>query len=162
MNYTCFKSPFGWVSVARSERGVARVSFGASTETDAENLLLGEIEATKSDAGLSEVVDLLTRYFNGNPVDFSLNLDLETGTAFRKRVWQAARQIPHGEVRTYGWIAQQIHRSKSARAVGGAMGANPLPIIVPCHRVIRSDGGLGGYSGGLHWKQRLLTLERVR
>jgi methylated-DNA-[protein]-cysteine S-methyltransferase len=162
LNYTCFSSPFGWVGVVRSDRGIACVTFGHPTEAEAENHLFNGIQATRSDAGLSEAVDQLTRYFNGEPVDFALDLDLTAGTEFHQAVWEAARRIPYGEVRSYGWLAQEVGNPKAVRAVGGAMGANPLPIIVPCHRVIRSDGGLGGYSGGLHWKSQLLALERKR
>ena len=164
INHTCFKSAFGWVGVAGSDRGVTRVIFGAPTQAIAVDRLLdsisvGEIVDTLNSA-LSKAVDLLARYFNGEPAGFDLDLDLEAGTAFQTDVWQVARQIPYGEVRSYSWIAQEVGKPKAARAVGGAMGANPLPIVVPCHRVIRSDGGLGGYSGGLHWKQKLLALER--
>ena len=160
LNYTCFKSPFGWVGVARSARGIVRVMFGASTEAGAESLLRNGMKAEKSLSGLSEAVDLLTRFFNGESGDFALDLDLTAGTEFETAVWGTTRRIPYGEVRSYGWIARKVGKPKAARAVGRAMGANPLPIIVPCHRVIRSDGELGGYSGGLHWKRRLLALER--
>lgn len=158
-NYTCFKSPFGWVSVAKSDAGIARVSFGHPTEATAENHLLNGIQATRSDSELSEAVNLLMCYFKGKRVDFPLNLDLRVGTEFQKTVWETTRRIPYGDVRSYGWIAREVGKPKAVRAVGGAMGANPLPIIVPCHRVVRSDGGLGGYSGGLHWKAQLLALE---
>ena len=160
-NYTCFQSPFGWVSVARSERGIVRVIFGASTEAEADSLLLNGMKATKSHSGLSKAVDLLTRYFSGEAISFGLDLDLAAGTEFQTAVWEITRQIPYGEARSYGWIAQEIGKPKAVRAVGRAMGANLLPIIIPCHRVIRSDGGLGGYSGGLRWKRQLLELERA-
>ena len=160
VNYTCFKSSFGWVGVARSTRGLVRVIFGKSSDSEAEELLTDDLETEKSAPGLSDTVDLLMRYFNGEPVDFALDLDLQAGTSFQKAVWQATSRIPYGEVRTYSWVAEEIQKPKAVRAVGNALGANPLPIIVPCHRVLRSDGGLGGYSGGLHWKPKLLALER--
>lgn len=160
LNYTCFESPFGWVVVAGSEQGIARIMFGASTEEEAEGLLLNEIQAVRSQSGLSEAVNLLTRYLNGMHVNFNIHLDLSAGTQFQIAAWQTARQIPYGAVQSYSWIAREIGRPKGARAVGQAMGANPLSIIVPCHRVVRSDGDLGGYSGGLHWKRQLLALER--
>ena len=162
MNHTCFKSSFGWVGVARSASGIARVIFGKSSESEAEEFLTGDLETKKSDSKLSDTIDLLIRYFNGEPVDFALDLDLQAGTSFQKAVWQATCRIPYGEVRTYSWIAEEIQKPKAVRAVGNALGANPLPIIVPCHRVLRSDGGLGGYSGGLHWKPKLLALEGKR
>jgi len=167
-NYTCFKSAFGWVSVAGSDRGIARVTFGAATEGTAIDWLFDGTETSRNaarsalDSELSSAADLLRRYFNGEPVDFALDVNLEVGTAFQKNTWQVAARIPYGEIRSYGWIAEEIGKPKAARAVGRAMGANLLPIIVPCHRVLRSNGGLGGYSGGLQWKERLLALERTQ
>ncbi len=160
-NYTCFKSPFGWVGVAKSPRGISRVVFGKSNEADVEDSLLSGTKATKSTEGLSEVVNLLQRYFSGKPVEFDLNLDLRAGTEFQQSVWRATYRIPYGEVRSYGWIAREIGKPLATRAVGSAEGANPLPIIIPCHRVLRSDGKLGGYSAGLHWKPKLLDQERA-
>ena len=159
MNYTCFKSSFGWVGLARSARGLTRVAFGKSTETDMEDFLLGAAQGIKSDQGLSEAVNLLSRYFNGEHVEFDLDLDLQAGTVFQRTVWNTTYQIPYGEIRSYGWIAKEIGKPQAMRAVGGAQGANPLPIIIPCHRVLRSDGRLGGYSAGLRWKPKLLALE---
>ena len=159
MNHTCFNSLFGWVGVARSDSGIARVIFGKSSESEAEELLTSDLETKKSDSKLSDTVDLLVRYFNGEPVDFALDLDLQVGTDFQKAVWQATCLIPYGEVRTYSWVAAEIQKPKAVRAVGNALGANPLSIIVPCHRVLRTDGGLGGDSGGLQWKPKLLALE---
>ena len=160
MNYTCFKSPFGWVGVAKSPRGISRVVFGKSDEAEVEDSLLSGTKATKSKEGLSETVNLLQRYFSGDPVEFDLNLDLQAGTEFQQSVWRATCRIPYGEFRSYGWIAREIGKPLATRAVGSAEGANPLPIIIPCHRVVRSDGKLGGYSAGLHWKPKLLDQER--
>lgn len=161
MNYTCFKSSFGWVGVAKSSRGISRVIFGKSNETEVENSLLLGTKATKSEEGLSKAVNLLQRYFRGESVEFDLNLDLQAGTEFQQLVWRTTYHIPYGEVRSYGWIAREIGKPLATRAVGSAQGANPLPIIIPCHRVLRSDGKLGGYSAGLHWKPKLLDQERA-
>ena len=86
-------------------------------------------------------------------------LDLSAGTQFQQQVWQALRTIPRGETRSYAWVARQIGRPKAARAVGAACGANPVLLLVPCHRVVASDGTLGGFSCGLPLKRRLLALE---
>lgn len=134
--------------------------FGASSEAEAEGLLLNEMQAVASPSGLSKAVNLLTRYFNGMHVNFNLDLDLSAGTKFQIDAWRKARQIPYGTVQSYGWIAREIGKPKAARAVGQAMGANPLSIIVPCHRVVRSDGELGGFARGLTCKRQLLALER--
>ncbi len=88
-------------------------------------------------------------------------LDLSAGTKFRLRVWAELRRIPRGETRSYGEIADELGKRRAARAVGGACGANPIPVLIPCHRVVAANGGLGGFSGGLEWKRRLLAIEGV-
>ena len=86
-------------------------------------------------------------------------LDVAEGTDFQRQVWRAMQQIPWGKTSSYGMIARQIDRPKSVRAVGGACGANPIPVLIPCHRVLAANGRLGGFSGGLPWKRRLLAVE---
>jgi O-6-methylguanine DNA methyltransferase len=88
--------------------------------------------------------------------------DLSEGTAFQQAVWQAMSHIPTGQVQTYGELAAAIGKPKAVRAVGAACGANPIPVLIPCHRVIAAHGKLGGFSSGLHWKRRLLASEGVR
>lgn len=88
-------------------------------------------------------------------------LDLAGGTQFRLRVWPELMRIPRGETRSYGELAEELGKRRAARAVGGACGANPIPVLIPCHRVLAANGGLGGFSGGLEWKRRLLALEGV-
>lgn len=89
-------------------------------------------------------------------------LDVSSGTEFQREVWQALRAIPRGETRSYGEIAAAVGRPKGAQAVGQACGANPIPVLIPCHRVLAAQSRLGGFSGGLDWKRRLLGLERSR
>jgi len=101
-------------------------------------------------------------YLSGKPVRFTCRLDLSSGTPFQQKVWRALLTIPRGQTRSYAWVARKIGRPKSFRAVGAACGANPVPIIVPCHRVLASDGSLGGFGGGLALKKQLLKLEGVR
>jgi len=102
----------------------------------------------------------LQAFADGKPVRFNIPLDLTAGTKFQQAVWRALLKIPRGETRSYGWVAKQIGKPRATRAVGSACGANPVPIIVPCHRVIAGDGSLGGFGGGLALKRRLLALER--
>jgi len=111
-------------------------------------------------APLRQAVDELQRYFSGERVQFSCPLDLR-GTPFQVKVWQELWRIPYGETRSYGQIACAVERPSASRAVGAANGANPIAIIVPCHRVIGSDGSLTGYGGGLPTKAWLLSLEGV-
>ncbi|MFQ5574081.1 MAG: methylated-DNA--[protein]-cysteine S-methyltransferase, partial [Terriglobia bacterium] len=101
----------------------------------------------------------LSRYFRGERVDFGAALLRGAASSFEKRVFKATAEIPWGEVRSYKWVAEKLGDGSAARAVGQSLGRNPWPIIVPCHRVIRSGGGLGGFSLGLDWKRRLLALE---
>lgn len=107
----------------------------------------------------AEVISQLGEYFEGQRTDFDLALRL-TGTTFQRRVWMALREIPYGEVTSYGEIAQRIGQPSAARAVGLANGKNPIGIIVPCHRVVGAQGQLTGYGGGLELKQHLLDFER--
>ncbi len=111
------------------------------------------------DKKLAELIDVLTRYFSGEAVGISVPLKFSGHTDFQRDVWRVATEIRYGEVRTYGWVAARLGRAKTARAVGGALAQNPFPVVIPCHRVVRTDGGLGGFSAGLEWKKALLQLE---
>ena len=105
----------------------------------------------------------LVRYFSGEPVNLtSYEVDLSGYTEFERRVYDATRAIPPGEVRTYGEIARAIGKPGASRAVGNALGRNPACIVIPCHRVVAANGGLGGFTGGLRWKRALLRLEGSR
>ena len=108
---------------------------------------------------LTEAERQVTEYFEGTRKDFDLPIELR-GTEFQKRVWSALREIPYGETRSYGWVAERIGNPKAVRAVGGANHRNPLMLIVPCHRCIGKDGSLIGFGGGLPMKDALLSLER--
>jgi len=112
----------------------------------------------RDDDAFADVRAQLDEYFTGRRSEFELELDMH-GTDFQKKVWEALLTIPYGETRSYGAIARQIGRPDRARAVGAANGQNPIAVIVPCHRVIGSDGSLVGYGGGLDRKRLLLDLE---
>jgi O-6-methylguanine DNA methyltransferase len=109
---------------------------------------------------LHQALEQLQQYFAGDPIQFSCPLDLR-GTAFQQAVWQELYRIPYGQTRSYSQIAAAVGRPEAVRAVGAANGANPVAVIVPCHRVIGSHGALTGYGGGLPMKEWLLTLEGV-
>jgi len=150
------------MGAAVSPRGLAMLTLPRPTRQSA----LDELRARYPTAVLAEETVLgdlperLRRYLAGERVDFPQALDLTAGTPFQQQVWAVLRRIPAGETRSYGWVAAAIGQPKAARAVGQAVGANPINIIVPCHRVVGSDGSLTGYGGGLPLKQRLLDLER--
>jgi O-6-methylguanine DNA methyltransferase len=123
-------------------------------------LSIGRVVGGENIAPLEQAANELRRYFAGERVQFSCPLDLH-GTPFQMHVWRELRRIPYGETRTYGELAQAIGRPNASRAVGAANGANPIAIIVPCHRVIGHNGTLTGYGGGLPTKAWLLSLEGV-
>ncbi len=140
------KTPIGPLTLTFSPHGLLSIQFGAISEC--------ESAGAPFDAAVKE----LAAYFSGKLDSFSVKLDVR-GTAFQKRVWALLDTIPYGETRSYGELARRLGDVRLARAVGTANGANPIPIILPCHRVIGSNGQLTGYRGGLDRKQTLLQLE---
>ena len=143
-------TPVGELVLVRSERGLARVGFGGEGTTRE-----GE------EAAYPEAERQLTEYFAGRRREFDLPLDWRFGGGFRATVQRALLEIPYGQTRSYGELARQVGNPKAVRAVGTACATNPLLVVVPCHRVLRSDGSLGGYRGGPEVKRWLLELERA-
>ena len=162
LRFSCFKTEWGWIAVMSSPAGLCRTTLPASDETSAIDAITRGVSASRGEDDLTEVKHALIDYFKGDQTEllFPIDLDLEGCTPFQRDVWEATARIPYGQLRSYGWIANEIGRPLAPRAVGQALGSNRLPIIIPCHRVVRSDGSLGGFSGGLHWKEGLLELER--
>ena len=158
--YTVFDTEFGWMAIVASERGLYRLTL-PQPAADKALVLIADLlpKATANTRSFRELVDKLGLYFMGEKIDFQDELDLRNATDFQREVWQLTASIPYGETRAYGWLASELGRPGSVRAVGQAMARNPLPIIIPCHRVVGSNGALGGYSGGLEMKRRLLELE---
>lgn len=183
-------TPLGRMTLTASERAIVGLSFGCEIPAGAELVAGGaELQADggvtyTGEAALqadgyvtcaagepghaagSEIPPLLRRaaeelgaYFAGRRRDFTLPLD-PCGSDFQRQVWQALRSIPYGETRSYGQIAEQIGRRRATRAVGMANNRNPIAILIPCHRVIGSDGSMTGYAAGIAVKERLLALER--
>lgn len=155
-------SPLGPVAAEFTSRGaLARLDFldGSLDEHIARRRAEG-VEVARDDAVASDLARQLAEYFAGARTTFEVPLALE-GTDFQREVWGALLAIPHGTVTTYGELAERLGRPGASRAVGSANGANPVPVLVPCHRVVAAGGGLGGYSAGLERKQRLLELEGV-
>lgn len=150
------RSPVGPLRVIASSEVIKAVLWGAE---DFKRCRLSSRSCEDSHALLDRAVCQLNEYFSGRRRSFDLPLEAE-GTDFQRRVWQALSEIPLGETRTYGQIAERIGAPKGARAVGLANRSNPISIIVPCHRVIGADGRLTGFAGGLDSKRALLELER--
>lgn len=148
-----YKLPVGHVDIIETGGHISQMFFN-------EDSRFFEPTFTPETDLLKQVSDLLDRYFSGESVDFrEIPISIEGGTEFQNLVWDTIHQIPFGEVRSYKWIAEQIGRPKAVRAVGSATGSNPITIVIPCHRVIGSNGKLGGYGGGLDRKRHFLKLE---
>jgi methylated-DNA-[protein]-cysteine S-methyltransferase len=156
---TTVTSPLGNLLLAASAQGLAGVWFTNQRHLPAGSL----IDSWPTDAGhpvLQAATQELTRYWAGVLNAFDLPLDLSSGTPFQQSVWNALLTIPAGHTQRYGELASQIGRPAAVRAVGTAIGRNPLSIVVPCHRVVGADGSLTGYAGGLDRKAALLERER--
>ena len=157
---TTAPSPLGSIAIAATDQGLAGLWF-TENQRHLPPQLTGD-PAWPEDAShpvLMQARQQLAGYFAGERSQFELPLDLRCGTAFQQSVWQALRGIAHGEVTSYGDISRRIGKPSAVRAVGGAIGRNPISIIVPCHRVTGASGALTGYAGGLARKSALLQLE---
>lgn len=161
--YATFKSPVGEILATRTDKGLNFITFPKGRwQRFLQALRRDEtITLKKDEKRFSSLKKDLKRYFSGKKVSFRQPLDLSGGTAFQKRVWKAMQKIPPGQTKSYGWLAGRVGGRNKARAVGAACGANPVPIVVPCHRVVKSDGSLGGYGGGLGVKRKLLGVEKA-
>ncbi|MDI6704940.1 MAG: methylated-DNA--[protein]-cysteine S-methyltransferase [Bacillota bacterium] len=159
-----FETAIGSMTAAYTGKGLCRLSLPKETEEGlarwADRFFRGYTLEEACDDTARDIERQITEYLAGRRSHFSVGLDLK-GTAFQRRVWQALLQIPYGETATYKDIAAATGAPRAVRAVGQANNRNPVPIIVPCHRVIGSDGSLVGYGGGIDIKRRLLELEGV-
>jgi len=152
-NTVIIQTKLGAFRARYSPRGVTSLDFPRRTGSHAGP------SAQKAPAFVRRLARQLQQYANGNAVRWNVPVDLSSGTDFQRKVWSTLRKIPRGQTRSYAWLAQQVGKPKATRAVGAACGANPIPVVIPCHRVIASDGSLGGFGGGLPIKRRLLQLE---
>jgi len=175
LEYDVFRVSLGWCAAARGRKGICGLVLPMSSRETAEVEILRLAGVprladrgmpTRNQRALRPLAHAIARYFDGWTVkNFGeFPLDLSSGTLFQQRVWQVIGRIPRGQVRTYRWIGVEIGRPKAVRAIGQAVGANPIPLLVPCHRVVGSDGSLVGFSaaGGIGLKMKMLDLEKVR
>lgn len=146
----------GVFGVMFSEKGVSNIKFPGKASRDSR-----ELRGQEGSQGRA-LRDAMKTYATGRKVAFNVPLDLSEGTAFQQKVWRTLRDIPYGQTWTYADIARKIGKPKSSRAVGDACRKNPVPIILPCHRVIGSNGSMTGFGGGVNLKKRLLKLEGYR
>lgn len=151
-------SPLGPLVLAATERGLSGVWFMDQRYVPSE-ALRKSWRPNPNNTVLQSATTQLMAYFSGRFRPFDLPLDLSAGTAFQQSVWQALLRIPLGQTLSYGAMAQHINKPSASRAVGAAVGRNPISIVVPCHRVLSAEGQMTGYAGGLWRKEALLTLE---
>ena len=161
ISFACFATPVGNVLVAATEKGVCSVKLGNDAAW-LQRLLAEEFsEAEISQKAMPEIRKAIVEFISGESSLARVPLDIR-GTVFQRRVWEELRRIPRGETRTYREIARAVGAPDAVRAVGSACGANPVALVVPCHRAVRTDGGLGGYAWGLPRKKKLLALEKKK
>ncbi len=159
MYYTKFKSPIGTLGLVRDDKNLLRILL---PNEDISKQVLHEKypneDIVENKSGFEDVINQLTEYFSGKRKQFKIETKLEIASFYKKALTEVAK-VPYGKTASYGQIAQQLNSPKAARAVGTANARNPLPIIIPCHRIITRNGKLGGYAGGLKMKRYLLDLE---
>ncbi len=160
-----FQTGWGWGGVVVGREGIMQMILPEGRE----DLVRARIRSRypglqEGEKGTEGVRKALKRYFSGKRVDFDFPLDLSPYSDFQRRVWEVVRTIPYGEIKSYQWVAVRLGDPRGGRAVGGALAKNPVPVIIPCHRVVRKDGRLGGFSapGGIELKRSMLELEGVR
>jgi len=160
LKYITFNTDMGWLGILGSAKGLLGTTLPQHSAQEVRQLLGDRVNhAVWSPRLFEDLMERLRIYFSGHEATFPDELDLSRATAFQRKVWEITRLIPYGETRSYTWVAEQIDKPRAVRAVGQALGRNPLPIIVPCHRVTATNGKLGGYSGGVEMKRYLLFLE---
>ena len=161
ISFCSFPSALGTVLVASTGKGVCSVKLGLDAAALARLLAEEFSEARIEEEPMPEVKKAIVDFIGGEASLARVPLDIR-GTVFQRRVWDELRRIPRGETRTYRQIARAVGAPEAVRAVGSACGANPVALVVPCHRAVRSDGGLGGYAWGLGRKKKLLALEKKK
>jgi len=162
VGYSVAESPLGPLWIAVGPRGLPVLSHGTEPNaTDLGRLIRTYGPGIVPDPRRTSAVEReLDQYFNGRRRSFDIEVDLTGLTPFQRRVLRATARVPYGELVTYKTVARQAGNEAASRAAGAAVGSNPIPIVVPCHRVVASDGTLGGYAGGLDAKRHLLAIER--
>jgi methylated-DNA-[protein]-cysteine S-methyltransferase len=156
MNATLIDTPLGKFRAQFTKHGLARLQFPKAKAEP----ITDSIEPPKN--WLRQTTAALKTMLTGKTPKNLPPMDLSVGTAFQQQTWRALLRIPAGRTRGYGELARAVRRPKAARAIGGACGANPIPVLIPCHRVIGASGNLTGFSGGMHWKVKLLEIEHVK
>ena len=161
--YALIETGMGWMGILGSTAGLRQIVLPQESPRAVLSAFGRCLRQAEFDiSAFGDLPQRLIGYFNGEAVAFPESLDLTDATPFQSAVWQLVYSIPYGQTESYGWVAQQIGKSHAAQAVGQALAKNPLPIVVPCHRVIGAGGRIGGFSYGFEMKQRLLQMEAAR
>jgi len=160
LTYTCLPSPVGLIGMAATEGGICRLDLNVVPVQFSKKLeKLYRCLPVEDETRFADIKHALDGYFSGTVTKFDIDIEWKEGTEFQRRVWQTLLMIPYGRVESYAWVAKQVGRPKAVRAVGQANGRNPVAIIVPCHRVVRADGTIGGFGSGIEIKKELLRRE---
>lgn len=149
------ESPIGYICIKSNGRELLKIDIKADLSDIYENPSDDDADVNK------DIINQLSEYFNGERKSFDFRYNIDDYTEFQKAVYRELKKVPYGKTVSYGDLAERIGRPRAYRAVGNALNKNPLPIIIPCHRVISSDGSLGGFGGGTEMKKRLLSIENI-
>jgi O-6-methylguanine DNA methyltransferase len=159
--YTIFETQYGHVGAVASDSGLHMIVLPKKKTEEIKKHLDGHyLELIRDDDYFKHLKAKILDYFSGKNIRFNEKMDIAGSTPFELKVWDITMGIPRGEVRSYEWVAKQLGNPKEVRAVGGALRRNRLPLIIPCHRVIKKQGDLGGFSAGIEMKRLLLKLEK--
>jgi len=161
MKYSLLKTKLGWTGVGTEDDAICAITLGPTKDAALRELLQRGADGPAVAKRVAPLIHLVRRAAGGAPVRANGHVRIVGGTAFQRAVWQELASIPRGRTISYAELARRVGRPGAARAVGQAVGANPVPILLPCHRVVASDGGLGGFGGGLPMKKTLLRAEGV-
>ena len=161
MNYAICKTDVGWSGVGIEDGAITYVTIMTTREDALKSIIDAGADEPAPEGEAAPLVKLVQQVAAGKSVELNGRMKIVGGTAFQRSVWKALESIPHGATVSYGDIARKVGRPKAARAVGHAVGSNPLPLLLPCHRVLASDGSIGGFGGGLPMKRALLRNEGV-
>jgi methylated-DNA-[protein]-cysteine S-methyltransferase len=163
LTFVLFDTFWGWMGIVSSPSGLRMIILPQKSRDVVFRKVVNYscVAEERSPSLFGDLPHRLRRYLGGEPVDFPDKLDLVEVTRFQQNVFEVVRTIHYGETKSYGWIANKLGLPKAARGVGQALARNPLPIVIPCHRVISSNGSLGGFGGGVEIKELLLRLEKA-
>lgn len=163
INHYVFATELGWTGIAVHQAKIKKIILpDASKKYVTKQLKQNYPKGKGIQAGLRKIIKSLQRYSSGQKESLAFPVDLGNSSAFARKVYQALKRIHYGKIRTYNWVARRIGNPRAARAVGNALAKNPVPLIIPCHRIIRHNGQIGNFSarGGSELKAKLLTLEK--